>query len=197
MLHAAIVRRLLPPPHYLPRLRDRVGRGRLRSRRVRDCLATDDSKFTTAKTQSLHPGYRLLHILVHIDGTVDHYQPDHRDRDKPNNQRSHVSSLTPQHCVPLAEQPEGGTVHARATQTFLPTPAKRGALSGKASVEPEHWSMAPLPAKHDPIDAWKAFSNPNSCLAMSIDNDHATQQRIASVDQSWCLRCGQRGINLA
>src|SRR5215831_7217801 len=35
-------------------------------------------------------GCRLLHILVHIVGAVDHYHPDQRHRNKPNNQRRHV-----------------------------------------------------------------------------------------------------------
>jgi hypothetical protein len=37
---------------------------------------------------------RLLHVLIQIAGAVDHNQPDQRDRNKPYNQRHHVSSLT-------------------------------------------------------------------------------------------------------
>ncbi len=37
-------------------------------------------------------GCRLLHVLVHIDGAVDHDEPDHRDRNKPDDQCCHVSS---------------------------------------------------------------------------------------------------------
>ena len=40
------------------------------------------------------PANRLPHVLVQIDGAVDHDQPDQRDRNKPYNQRHHVSSLT-------------------------------------------------------------------------------------------------------
>ena len=40
------------------------------------------------------PANRLLHVLIQIAGAVDHDQPDQRDRNKPYNQRHHVSSLT-------------------------------------------------------------------------------------------------------
>src|SRR5258707_6650635 len=80
------------------------GEGRLKDQRP---------AFATEKMASLRPGYRLLHVLVHIDGTVDHHQPDHRDRDKPNNQRRHVSSPNAPASAPSAEQPEGGTVATR------------------------------------------------------------------------------------
>ncbi len=49
----------------------------------------------------------LLHVLVHIDGAVDHYQPDQRDRNKPDEQRCHVSSLTPLHPVPAGRTAQG------------------------------------------------------------------------------------------
>jgi hypothetical protein len=37
---------------------------------------------------------RLLHVLIHIDGAVNHDQPHQRDRNKPYNQRHRASSLT-------------------------------------------------------------------------------------------------------
>src|SRR5260370_32078560 len=59
---------------------------------------------------------------------------------------------------------------------------ERDALSRKASVEPEHWSMAPSPTS---TTHWMHERRP-----VSIEYDYALQQKIASVDQSWCLDGG-------
>ncbi len=48
-------------------------------------------------------GCRLLHVLVHIVGAVDHDEPDHCDRNKPDDQCCHLSlSPTPLHHVSRA-----------------------------------------------------------------------------------------------
>src|SRR5467141_2085132 len=123
------------------------GEGRLKDQRP---------AFATAKMPSLHPSYRLLHVLVHIDGTVDHHQPDHRDRDKPNNQRCHVSS--PNAPASTHQQNSRGrncgmrdrSVPARNADPSCRHLAKRDVLSGKANVEPEHWSMGAVTASTTP-----------------------------------------------
>jgi hypothetical protein len=145
--------------------------------------------YLTAPSPALLAGVRrgrLLHVLVHIDGTVDHHQPDHRDRDKRNNQRRHLCPpLTPPASAP--EQPRAALWHARS-KVYRPRrgPSWRYLAARrskwKASVEPEHRSMA--------VVAHGATHRMRGRRPVSIECNYALQQKIASVDQSWCLRRG-------
>jgi len=102
-------------------------------------------------------GCRLLHILVHIVGAVDHYHPDHRHRNKPKNQRPHVrfSLLS---CGPVA-----------------PT--------RPANVGQDRRSMAPL-REHGRPGRFRTSVDRQSRRRLCPYSDHATQQKIASTDQS-------------
>ncbi len=121
---------------------------------------------------------RLLHVLVHVDGTVDHHHPDHHDRDKPNNQRCHVSSPTPlhPHHRPNSRRRNCGTRDQKCTGRGVPRRtsdrhlAKRDVLSGEANVEPEHWSMGAARALPDALDAYKASDDDRIPLCTAAKN---------------------------
>ena len=99
------------------------------------------------------------------------------------------------HSVPLTEPRAQCTGRDAQREPSCRHPAKRDVL--KANVAPEHWSMALSPASAPQLMRGKRSQIRTAALPCDRITTSATQQRIASIDQSWCPRRGHRGIKLA